>query len=283
MRYFIWQTKRKIWVGLALLLLLQPHGGLSQEVGVDWKLYRAAVKYCREKSLLRLATAKLVSMSLSEDKQILCFDGNIEPNVHSSLVSELEEGGLFVVRSLGGRFSAAIRVANLLRDRRATVVIYDYCISACAAFFLTASDRAYVLQGSLVAWHNPRSEDAAHPLCSFLATSHDGGPKKLRRGLCRVEGDLVEYHFSPEVEFFKERAVDPSFDLPPDSLYVRKRVTSLYNETGLDQDLAWTLHPRNYPHLFRTKISYEAYPKGQDEVDAMVARLGLSIRVIYDP
>jgi hypothetical protein len=86
-----------------------------------------------------------------------------------------------------------------------------------------------------------------------------------------------------EKQFFKTRAIDPSFESPPDSLYVRKRLTQLYAETGLDRDIAWTLHPRYYQRLFKTKIFYEAYPESQDEVDDLVARIGLKIKVIYDP
>jgi hypothetical protein len=35
--------------------------------------------------------------------------------------------------------------------------------------------------------------------------------------------------------------------------------------------------------LFKTKIFYEAYPESQEEVDRMVARLGVRWKVIYDP
>jgi hypothetical protein len=222
-------------------------------------------------------------MTLSPDKHTLCFDGEITPNMHVSLMSDLEEGGLFVVRSAGGRTDSAIELANLIRDRHAMVVVYDICASACAEFFLTASEQTYVLKGALVAWHNPRSADPAHPLCAFVTPPRDGEPRKLRRGPCPEGHDPVEAHSPLEAKFFKERAIDPSFESPPDSLYVRKRLTSLYAETAVDRDIGWTLHPRYYPHLFKTKIVYEAYPESQDEIDEMVARLALGIKVIYDP
>jgi hypothetical protein len=69
---------------------------------------------------------------------------------------------------------------------------------------------------------------------------------------------------------------------------VRRIVRNLYAETGVFQDVMWTLHPRYYPTLFKTKIIYEAYPDSQEEVDGILTRLGLNIgglniRVIYDP
>lgn len=39
----------------------------------------------------------------------------------------------------------------------------------------------------------------------------------------------------------------------------------------------------NFSNLFKTKIVYEAYPEKQAEVDEMITRLRLNIKVIYDP
>jgi hypothetical protein len=64
---------------------------------------------------------------------------------------------------------------------------------------------------------------------------------------------------------------------------VRRLVRNLYADSGVFHDVMWTLHPRYYPRLFKTKIFYEAYPESQDEVDSMQALLGFKARVIYDP
>ena len=64
---------------------------------------------------------------------------------------------------------------------------------------------------------------------------------------------------------------------------MRRIVTSLFKETGADRDIGWTIHPRYYPRLFKTKIVYEAYPESQDEVDDMLARLHENWKVICDP
>jgi hypothetical protein len=51
--------------------------------------------------------------------------------------------------------------------------------------------------------------------------------------------------------------------------------TSAYHHVG------WTLHPRYFVRLIKTRI--EAYPEGQAEIDDMVSRMHRDLRVIYDP
>jgi hypothetical protein len=51
----------------------------------------------------------------------------------------------------------------------------------------------------------------------------------------------------------------------------------MYTETGVYRDVMWTLHPRHYPSLFKTKIYYEAYPESQEEVDEMARKVPISL------
>jgi hypothetical protein len=218
-------------------------------------------------------------MNLSPDKQVLCFTGAISQSMDVSLANELKDDGLFVVRSPGGYVGPAVALSDIIRDRHATVVVYDYCFSACAGLLLVASYQTYVLKGTLVAWHYPRGDE----LCTFLTAPRDGEPRKLQRGPCQHNGEYG-FTYSPMlIEFFKKRAVNPPISFPPDSLYVRRIMRNLYAETAVFHDAMWTLHPRYYPRLFKTKIFYEAYPESQDEVDDMLARLHLHSKVIYDP
>jgi hypothetical protein len=223
-------------------------------------------------------------MALSPDQRILCFDGTITGDLDGSLAKSLRDGGLFVVRSFGGDIHSAIVLADLLRERRATVVIYDYCVSACASFFFVASGQTYILKGAVVAWH-----DAASGLqdCPSLETPPDSGPRKLRRVPCpEIPRQYLTKNQSvmDDVDrFFRERTIDPSFEWPPDSLYVRRQLKNLYRDTGLYPNVIWTLNPRYLQKTFKAKIFYERYPESQDEVDGMLAPLGWKIGVIYDP
>ena len=263
---------RSLVVATLGLVLCSGHSRAQQ--GHDRESYYRAVEYCR--------SHVSQPMALSPDKQVLCFDGAIARDMDVSLARSLNEEGLFVVRSSGGNEAPAIVLSDLIRDRRATVVAYDYCLSACAVFFLVASHQTVVVKGTLVAWHYPANES----LCTSVQVPRDGGPKKLRRGPCRNDSSGKRTYSAEtpaQIRFFKERAVNPLFEAPPDSLYVRKIIRNRYAETGVYRDIAWTIHPRYYPTLFKTKIVYEAYPASQGDIDNMVSQLHLDIRVIYDP
>jgi hypothetical protein len=118
-------------------------------------------------------------IALSPDGRVLCFDGMIARDLDVSRANGLKQDGLFVVRSSGGNAGPAIELSNLVRDRHATVVIYDHCFSACAVFFFVASHQTYVLKGGLVVWHNPVSPDAGRPYCNSLKVPLAGGPMKV--------------------------------------------------------------------------------------------------------
>ena len=62
-----------------------------------------------------------------------------------------------MVRSFGIDVAAAIALADLLRERRATIVVYDYCLFACASYLFVASARTSVLRDALVAWRHSAS------------------------------------------------------------------------------------------------------------------------------
>ena len=181
-----------------------------------------------------------------------------------------------------------MELANILRDRHATVVVYDYCISACANFLLIATDLTYVLKGSLVLWHN----SPVAGLCTYLTVPSDGGPRKLQRGPCQPGDQPGDEHrvgvgFSGLSAFLKGRAVNPNMLFPPDTGYVRRIVSNQYEgylESGVYRDILWTIHPRYLGALFKTKIIYEAYPESEDEVYRMLERLHMKgTRVIFDP
>jgi hypothetical protein len=222
------------------------------------------------------------SMALDLDKRVLCFDGEIFPELDVSLVDRLQDGGLFVVRSFGGEQLSAIRLAEALRERHATIVVYDYCLSACASFLLVASTTAFVMKNTLVAWHHP----VAPYLCPSLERAKDGGPRRLEKNTCSDAPaqyqSVYEYAKALDKWFYSTRAVSPPFENPPQSAVVRRILQNRFGELGENpSNLLWTWNPRYYPSKIKTKVVYEAYPQSQDEVDALAN--WLQARVIYDP
>ncbi|MGL3209684.1 hypothetical protein [Bradyrhizobium sp. BR 1433] len=177
-------------------------------------------------------------------------------------------------------------MSNLLGGRHATVVVYDYCLAGCANYLLIASDQAYVLKGALVAW-DYESTDPALPFCSrYASVRMPSGEFRLQRGSCQPmpekEADWRRVVLAQN-KFFKQRVIDPLFEAPPDNRYLRKVRKNLYFDSVLDHRIAWTLHPRYFARLFKTKVIYEAYPESQTDVDDLVSRLHLELKVIYDP
>jgi hypothetical protein len=240
--------------------------------------YESAVEYCRGNVTRPIA--------LSEDRTILCFDGGIF-NQDFSAIESLKENGLFVVRSPGGSTATAIALAGLLHDKNAIVVVYDYCISACAHYLFIATDHTAVRKNSIVAWHFMHGSGLE---CAEMKSYGDDWPKRLQVSLCpSVSWELQTLHRKAEalsLRFYTERTLVPrlfglGFDTPQ-SIHVTKILKSMMNETGALPDLLWMWNPRFYKAVFKTKVTYEAYPESQAEVDEIAARLGYR-RVIYDP
>lgn len=234
---------------------------------VDFRVYARAAEHCRG--------VEQRPMALDDDKRILCFDGLIPDEQDISLANGLQEGGLFVVRSPGGDSKSAILLADLLRDKRAIIVVYDYCISACASFLAMASAETYVLKNSIVAWHLTPSPH----YCAVPVVARDGGPKRIEKWPCsdaRYGGEYVE---DWDGFFYRSRGFDPQFQGPPQSFFVRRILKGLLDWTGVLPEVVWTLNPKYYASI-KTKIFYEAYPKSQEEVDAVYIFGG---RIIYDP
>jgi hypothetical protein len=173
-------------------------------------------------------------------------------------------------------------LAELLGERRATVVVYDYCLSACASYLLVASTEAFIMKDSLVAWHHTTA-----PFCPSLEVSKDGGPKRLEKLPCSdspLEYQRLGEEFRRMSEpFFAVRAVAPPLEWPPESFTIRKILKSMFEGAGRYPNVLWTWNPRYYASTLKTKIVYEAYPNSQAEVDAMVSKLLPLPRVLYDP
>lgn len=267
-----------LWI---LLLLVAPKAPCAAEA--DFSRFRQAAEYCSGNVKRPFA--------LSPDKRLLCFDGAIEEDLDISKARDLANGGLFVVRSEGGYKTRALALAKLLTERDAVVVVRDYCLSACAAFLVFASSQAFVLKKSIVAWHKFTGPGD----CPLMSKALDSGPARLEIVPCtafkvdpnsgRPFHPIARYPSEAEYLFYKDRLVDPAFEVPPQSPFIRDALSRFVAATRTYHSyLFWTWHPRYYARAIQTKVVYEAYPKGQDEVDYLVLALGLGpIRVLLDP
>jgi hypothetical protein len=217
-------------------------------------------------------------MRLSEDNTILCYDGPIERGSDVGLLKKLQDHGFFVIRSAGGDFPNALKIADLLLVKNATVVIYDYCLSACANYIFVASKETYVFKDSIVAWHGGPSQSYCSRVAQVISAE-----RSRRRD--QIQDAWEDYCASTEYiyGFFKRRNIDGRFSFAPLSLHTRKMFDAAFAASG-NPNIFWMLNPANFGRNFNSSVTFEAYPRSQSEVDEILARLRLEfIRVIYDP
>src|SRR6516165_3013604 len=161
-----WDTRTSVLSGVFGIVLASttPYEAPSFELDK----FSLATSYC---SNFRNA------IKLSEDRAILCFDGPITSDRDVTAFYELKQNGFFVVRSPGGFAPVGIILSNILLEKNATVIVYDYCLSACANYFLVASSTTYVTKNTVVAWH--------------------GGPPKIYCGTGDIERMRKSYRYTP--------------------------------------------------------------------------------------
>jgi hypothetical protein len=269
----------RIAVVLCLLPALTPFACEASEP--ERARYEAAVGQCRSKPK---------QLSLNEDRSIFCFDGEVSAEKDVSSLKALDDGGLLVVRSEGGSIIAAARMAKLLEEKQATIVVYDYCFSACATYFVIAVARTYVLRNSIVAWHD-RSN--GWPACDPIEATGLEGWRRSARRTCgalpeQLRRSLDEIRSIAE-PFFKRRIIDLrrfNLGIPPQSWRVESFMRWKLQQTGSYPDILWMWNPRYYEATLRTEVIYEAYPESQKDVDALTRRLfGKHVDrfVLHDP
>ena len=188
----------------------------------------------------------------------------------------------------------AARIATMLEDKKATVVAYDYCLSACASFFFIASVRTYVMKDSIVAWHygSERRSVCEEFGSDYLSIDGTWYPTKQR---CYEYTEGISKGFkelrSTLMPFLKRRVVDPNrydfFVAPPQSMHIEGMLESKPRDIVKNREKMWTWNPRYYKSALKTEVYYEKYPAHQDEVDALMRRFfgrdTGSNTVLYDP
>jgi hypothetical protein len=277
----------RIAVAVCLFLALAPFPGEASVSAPERARYEAAVAHCRSKPK---------QLSLNEEKSIFCFDGEVRQEQHASSLELLNSEGLFVVRSPGGSGIAAARIATLLEEKKVIVVIYDYCLSACASFFFVAGARTYVLKDTIVAWHYGwRAWLPCEDVGYGIEYRNSDGARRLSNGrVCyeytEKDREVQKALRSIATPFFARRIVDLqrfNLDRPPRSAHIAMILRSKARDTGTSPEVFWTWNPRYHKSTLRTDVFYEKYPESQDDVDALMQRfLGKHVKsnsVLHDP
>jgi hypothetical protein len=257
-------------VGIVLVLLLK--GAHSQDNAVS-----SAVSYCQDRIQsiqLRDPTSARSSrrthVQLSEDQTTLCFDGKIDVDQEMTPFRNLRLNGRFVIRSPGGYGGAAMEIANILREKDALIVLYDYCLSACANYILIASGQAYVVKDTIVAWHGGAREG---PECNYLNRTRNLSDRNEPPVWMQDQKDTLCKLARLQRDFFQARRTDDAIIHAPQSHHTRKMLKLSAQLSGYrDWNTSWMWNPKHYGNHFKTRIIYESYPDSQEEVDAIMSR-----------
>jgi hypothetical protein len=215
-----------------------------------------------------------------------CFDGPIGSNLDLSVFRRLKADDRVVMRSEGGDPLIAMRLSDILREKNVAVILYDYCLAACADFVFVAN-RTFVKSNTIVAWngdHDPRVGVASAPWCS------GPDPRREPRKLFDQNGVPTKEPESPWCEqrelireFFQSRGLDGRYVHAPPTDYTKKKVQSALTKEPDGKKVFWMWNPKNYGDYFKSKVSFQDYPHSQKEVDRLVTQFKLGVRVVFDP
>jgi hypothetical protein len=205
---------------------------------------------------------------LSEDGSILCFDGAIDDKLELAPLLKLQDSGFFVVRSVGGYGSTAMQIASGLFEKNATVVIRDYCLSACANYIFVATNQTYVLGNAIVAWHGG------------IADCADAETAAALRRIYRPCSSF--YLVNSSREFFAKRGIGPRYTFMPPTRYTKQMSYVALQGAAEKRSVFWMWHPKNHGDYFKGRITYESYPD-EDAVYTFMRRSRGHGRIIYDP
>ena len=129
--------------------------------------------------------------------------------------------------------------------------------------------RRLFAKDAIVAWHRGR------PRCDGI----ESRPVYNADGIEILRCDEADAF----ADFFLKRRIDWRFTQSPQTAHTSKMVATSTAELPDKGRIYWMWHPESHKHFFGTQITYERYPKSQDEVDEIVQLLGLFVRVYYDP
>jgi hypothetical protein len=262
-------------LGLAAATLCAPAVAATLAEGAH-RDRGAAVAFCKKAvfDTQRWSTA----IVLNDSKSVVCFSGEISLTYRDrdmAKLRDLKQGGIFVVRSPGGTVAHAMTIGNLLRDKGASVVAYEFCLSACADFVLLATDTAHVVRDTLVAAHYGR--ERLPTICGDFAAAYGNGACPKSRLFNNPAGAAFSKYFETRI------ASQTTFSGQAQSGYVRTAIRAMsLTDKKAAEAVWWTLGPDYLSTTFKTKVSYDAYYRDQAEVDRLAQKLRMG-RVIYDP
>ena len=220
-------------------------------------------------AMVRLCAQARSRLSLLNNETVLCMRGQITSDLDLDQVRKLRNNGHFVVRSSGGTGRVAMQIADILHEKKASVIVYDHCLSACANFLLVAGDRTFVKANTVVAWHSTPEMWHCRPEIP-----------QVRQADC--EAATREYSASRS-EFFKKRGIDPFYTYEPPTPRAKEARRILLGSGISERQIFWMWHPNSYKDHFNGRVMFESYPANEADTQRIMQQQNLTFRLIYDP
>lgn len=114
----------------------------------------------------RAATMLLTLVSCSPGMSAptpLIIDGVLTADYVQQLIPKVRDGGGdIVIRSSGGEIGPALRLAQAVRDKGRTVIVTDYCLSACASYVFAMAKHRVVRNDAIVGFHGTATSRMAY-------------------------------------------------------------------------------------------------------------------------
>jgi hypothetical protein len=216
-----------------------------------------------------------------------CFDGPIGANLDLSAFRRLRTGDRVVMRSEGGSAVTAMQLSDILREKDVEVILHDYCLGACADYVFVAN-RTVVRKDTIVAWRGGQDTllgKAVNPWCRGAGQQQEARKRFDQNGVPAEEPVVDAFCAMDEMNrrFFQARGLDGRYINAPQTSYTKKKVRSELTKQTDPRKVLWMWNPKNYGDYFKSKVSFDSYPRSQRDVDSIVARHQLRIRVVFDP
>lgn len=162
---------------------------------------------------------------------LLCVDGGVTDAFADWYAPRAGDFDVVVIRSLGGREAAGVRTGEAALAAGIRLVVWDYCISACANGLVIGAEHVRVPEPAVLAWHGSLPRDRFEAV--LLSRGDD---PKLRRVqhklLARFERDGARQVQDAAWEALPERE-RTLFD---ERAHWRARVSSLLEARGVHPD-----------------------------------------------
>jgi len=91
--------------------------------------------------------------ALQKYKDVLVFDGFITPQSSEKIMASIDGVDLLLIRSGGGDGASGLAIGKALRAKNITVVVNEYCLSACANYIFIGAPRKSLGPGAVLGFH----------------------------------------------------------------------------------------------------------------------------------